>query len=174
MSVGLAHVDIDGRWLEVNQHACAILGYPRAALRRRLFLDLAHPADRAAAQRYLSWMISGAPDLETDSELRVSAAVLATLDRDGHRTLSLLGAQKDVIPIADSLDALASVFRANAYELIGDPASAGRILRELPDAHALTLVCSRFPALRLCARSAEAYGTAMTQESAKRAAGLLR
>jgi hypothetical protein len=126
--------------------------------------------DRARAQRYLGWMMPWPAELEADSELRVSAAALAVLDRDPQRALVLLGPQKDAIPIADSLDALASVFRAHAYELTGNPAGAAQILRELPDPRILDLVRGRFPALQLCAHSAQTYGAAMTQEAALRAA----
>jgi hypothetical protein len=126
--------------------------------------------DRARAQRYLSWMLPTSPELETDSEIRVSAAALATLDRDPRTVLGLLGAQKDVLPIADSLDGLASVLRAHAYELAGNPAAAAQILRELPEPRMLERVRERFPALQLCAGSAQAYQAATTQEAAQRAA----
>jgi hypothetical protein len=125
---------------------------------------------RARALSLLAGMIPNAPELETDSEHRVTTAVVATLDRDGHRVLALLGPQKDVVPIADSLDPLASVLRANAYELVGNAPVACQILRELPDPGLLPLVQGRFPALRLCAQSAAVYAAATGQESAQRAA----
>lgn len=126
--------------------------------------------DRDRAQRYLSWMAPWSPELDMDSELRLSAAALATLDRDGRRVLALLGGQKDAIPIADSMDALATVFRANAYEMLGDPETAARTLRELPEARMLPLVCNAFSSLRLCQQSASAYTAATTHEAARRAA----
>lgn len=126
--------------------------------------------DRTRAQQYLAWMASGAPELDMDSEARVSAAVVATLDGDGRRALALLGPRKDAIPIADSMDPLASVFRANAYEMLGDPATAAQILRELPDPQLLGLVRGQFPALQLCTQSGQVYAAATTQEAARRAA----
>ena len=126
--------------------------------------------DRARAGQYLAWMVAGAPDLEMDSEARVSAAIVATFDRDGGRALALLGPRKDTIPIDDSMDALASVFRANAYEMLGEPGTAAHTLRELPDPQLLGRVMGQFPALALCAQSGPAYAAATTAEAAKRAA----
>ena len=126
--------------------------------------------DRARALRYLSWMMPNAPELDADSEFRVSSAVVATMDRDPQRVLGLLGPQKDAIPIVDSMDAMASVFRANAFEAMGNPAAAQQILNELPEARILDLVRSRFPTLQLCPQSAGAYQAATTQQAAQRAA----
>jgi len=126
--------------------------------------------DRASAQRYLSWMMPNAPELEADSDFRLSAAMAATLDRDAQRVLALLGPQKDAIPIADSLDPMASVLRANAYETLGNVQAASQILRELPDPRMLGLIRSRFPAIQLCPQSASAYETSTAQQAAQRAA----
>ena len=43
--IGLAHVAPDGRWLEVNERLCAILGYSRACLLKRTFQELTYPDD---------------------------------------------------------------------------------------------------------------------------------
>jgi hypothetical protein len=126
--------------------------------------------DHPGATRYLSWMMPNAPELDADSEFRVSAAVVATLEGNAPRVMELLGPQKDAIPIVDSMDPMASVFRANAYERMGNPQAAAQILRELPDPQILPLVRSRFPSLQLCAQSAAAYTAATNQEGAARAA----
>jgi hypothetical protein len=126
--------------------------------------------DRARALRYLSWMIPNAPELEADSDFRLSAAMAATLDRNAQGVLALLGPQKDAIPIADSLDPMASVLRANAYETLGNVAAASQILRELPDPRMLGLIRSRFPAVQLCPQSAPAYEASTAQAAAQRAA----
>jgi hypothetical protein len=126
--------------------------------------------DRAGAQRYLAWMIPRAPDLETDSELRVSAAMLATLDRDARRVLALIGPRKNAIPIDDSLDDLASVLRANAFELLGDRERAADTLRELQSSQDLVRVSARYPALQLCAQAGKAYTATTTEESVERVA----
>ena len=126
--------------------------------------------DLARAHRYLSWMIPNAPELQTDSDLRISAAVVATMERDPQRVLSLVGPQKDAIPIADQLDPLASVLRANAYEAMGNLQSAAQILRELPDPRMLGLVQSSFEALQLCRQSGGSYQAVASQQAAQRAA----
>jgi hypothetical protein len=156
--------------LQESAFDVALLSRHRQELLGGLARRAAGRGDRAPAQRYLGWMAPWPAELEADSELRVSAAVLAVLDREPQRALLLLGPQKDVIPIADSLDALASVLRAHAFEMAGNPAAAAQILRELPDPRLLDLVRSRFPALQLCAHSAQVYGAAMTHEAAGRAA----
>lgn len=126
--------------------------------------------DRARALRYLSWMTPSPPELDADSEARVAAAMVATLDRDGQRVLVLLGQQKDAVPIVDSMDALASVVRANAWEMLGNVAAATQILHELPQPGVLDAVRKAFPALRLCQVSAPGYQAAATAQAAERAA----
>ncbi len=147
----------------------AVLPRHRQEQLGRLCRLAASRGDRARAQTMLSMMTPGSSELESDSEYRVSGAVLAALDRDGQRILALVGPQKDAVPIADSLDGLASVFRAHAYELGGNVAGAAQILRELPDPRMLELVRGRFPSLGLCARSGGAYTAAATQEASQRA-----
>ncbi len=46
-AVGIAHVDLDGRWLLVNQRLCEIVGYPREELLKKSLRDLIHPDDRS-------------------------------------------------------------------------------------------------------------------------------
>ena len=46
--IGEAIVGIDGRFLEVNDALCEIVGYPKAELVARTFQELTHPADLAA------------------------------------------------------------------------------------------------------------------------------
>jgi len=43
--VGLAHCGMDGRWIRVNQAACALLGYPREELVGQHFKNVVHPED---------------------------------------------------------------------------------------------------------------------------------
>ncbi len=45
-AVGIAHVDIDGKWLLVNQKLCDIVGYTQSELLERTFQDITHPDDR--------------------------------------------------------------------------------------------------------------------------------
>jgi hypothetical protein len=121
---------------------------------------------RDEALRFFHAMDPMSVELTSDSQYRLSAAAISTLDRDGQRVLWAIGARKDAVPIADAMDAMASIFRANAFELLGDVASAQQVLRELPSAELLTAVQGRFPHLSLCARAAAGY-----QQSARIAAG---
>jgi hypothetical protein len=152
----------------------ALLPRHRQELLGSLVRRAAGQGDRARATRYLGWMAPWPAELEADSELRISVAALASLDGDSARALALLGLAKDEIPIADSLDALASVLRAHAFEMAGDAAGAARTLRELPEPGLLRLVRERLPALRLCPQAGETYGTTMAQEAAQRAATAAR
>lgn len=72
--------------------------------------------------------------------------------------------------MTNALAPLASVLRANAYEVLGDVAVAAQILRELPYLGVLESVTMQLPALKLCARSGPAYAAAATLEAAKPAA----
>ena len=47
-AVGIAHVAPDGRWLEVNQRFCDIVGYSREELMTKTFGDITHPDDLEA------------------------------------------------------------------------------------------------------------------------------
>lgn len=124
---------------------------------------------RDEALQLLHAMDPMGPELDSDSQYRVSAAAVATLERDGRRVLWVLGERKDAVPIADHLDPMASVFRANAYELLGQPALAAAILHELPSLELLALVQGRFPDLRLCAQSGTTYSAAAQASAADRA-----
>jgi PAS domain S-box-containing protein len=62
-AVGIAQVDMRGRFLRVNQKLCEILGYKEKELRGKSFLDITYPEDRernsAEFQRILSNKIKG-------------------------------------------------------------------------------------------------------------------
>ena len=47
-AVGVAHVGLDGRWLEVNQRLCDIVGYSREELQARTYQSITHPDDLPA------------------------------------------------------------------------------------------------------------------------------
>lgn len=61
-AVGIAHVDLEGRWLRFNQRVCDITGYTEAELRSMTFMDLTHPddvePDWAQARRLLAGEIN--------------------------------------------------------------------------------------------------------------------
>jgi hypothetical protein len=158
------------RALTESTYDAAVLPRHKIEQLGRLVRLAASTNDRAGAQQWLSLMMPNAPEIDADSEYRVSSAVAATLDRDPNRVLALLGPQKDAVPIVDSMDPMASVFRANAYEMLGNVPLASQILRELPDASMLDLVRARFPQMNVCAQSGAAYTSAAAQQGAQRAA----
>jgi PAS domain S-box-containing protein len=57
-AVGVAHVDLDGRWLRVNARLCEIVGYRRDEFQRLTFQEITHPddldRDLALVQRLLA------------------------------------------------------------------------------------------------------------------------
>jgi hypothetical protein len=153
---------------ESTYDACVL---PRHKIEQlgRLVRRAAAAGDRARAGRYLSWMMPGAPEIDADSEYRVSYAVVATLDRDPARVLALLGPRKDAIPIVDSMDPLGTIFRANAHEMMGNVPAAIDVLRELPNPRALDMVRASFSSLQLCPQAGQAFAATAAQEGAKRA-----
>ncbi len=125
--------------------------------------------DAARALSVLGEMDPAPQDLESDSEYRIAATLVALLTRDPARALALLGSQKDAIPIDDSCDSLASVLRAHAHELMGDVNTAARVLRELPDQGLVQAVRAAYPALALCEQSSTIYLATLAAEGAARA-----
>jgi PAS domain S-box-containing protein len=56
---GLAHVGTDGRFLLVNERLCAILGYARAELLQKTYLDITHPDDLAISETSFTALLRG-------------------------------------------------------------------------------------------------------------------
>ncbi len=56
---GLAHVDANGRFLLVNEKLCAILGYTRAELLQKTYLDITHPDDLTASKESFTALLRG-------------------------------------------------------------------------------------------------------------------
>jgi DNA-directed RNA polymerase subunit RPC12/RpoP len=126
--------------------------------------------DRPRALTMLRAMDAASSDLASDSDYRLAAAVVAASVRDGSRMLALLGARKDAVPIDDSWEALATVLRAHAQELLGNASEAVRVLRELRDPSLLDAARAAYQPLGLCERSAEVYLASLEAEGAARAA----
>lgn len=61
-AVGIAHVALDGTWMQVNGRVCEIVGYSREELVTRRFRDITHPDDVAADLEGLDAMVRGAAD----------------------------------------------------------------------------------------------------------------
>jgi PAS domain S-box-containing protein len=58
-AVGIARVALDGRWLEVNQRLCDIVGYEREELLARTFQDITHPDDLHADLEHVRELLTG-------------------------------------------------------------------------------------------------------------------
>ncbi|MBV8260687.1 MAG: PAS domain S-box protein [Paraburkholderia sp.] len=57
--IGKAVVDLDGRFLDVNQKFTEIIGYEEIELRRRTFASVTHPADVAADLAQVAELLAG-------------------------------------------------------------------------------------------------------------------
>lgn len=60
--IGMALVDLDGRFLDANQSLCRFLGLPRAQLVSRTWQELTHPDDTAADERLAGELLAGERD----------------------------------------------------------------------------------------------------------------
>lgn len=92
-AVGIAHVDIDGRFLCVNDRFCEITGYPRDEILQRTFMDLTMPEDRSAADEARLAMLSHTRDVYATEKryLRMDGSIVwvnlvTTPMRDGAGT----------------------------------------------------------------------------------------
>ncbi|WP_323757107.1 PAS domain S-box protein [Roseivirga sp.] len=59
---GMALVDLDGKWLQVNQSLCQIIGYPKRELSKLTFADITHPDDLEKDFRLLNQLTKGEID----------------------------------------------------------------------------------------------------------------
>ncbi|HEY9849740.1 MAG TPA: PAS domain S-box protein [Leptolyngbyaceae cyanobacterium] len=57
-AVGIAHVGIDGKWLEVNQKLYQILGYTHEELLKLTFQEITHPDDLDADLEYVRQLLA--------------------------------------------------------------------------------------------------------------------
>lgn len=58
-AVGIAHVSLDGKWLQVNQKLCQIVGYTKEELLQKAFQDITHPDDLDTDLEYVRRMLAG-------------------------------------------------------------------------------------------------------------------
>jgi PAS domain S-box-containing protein len=61
-AVGIAITDPDWRWVEVNDQACAMHGYPRDELLRKSWMELTHPDDLAQDIAQVGRLVAGEID----------------------------------------------------------------------------------------------------------------
>ena len=58
-AVGIAHVSLNGGWIDVNSKLCAILGYSREELSALTFQDITHPEDLDADLTNMAQVLAG-------------------------------------------------------------------------------------------------------------------
>nr|CAA9441441.1 MAG: Sensor histidine kinase [uncultured Rubrobacteraceae bacterium] len=58
-SIGMALVSIEGRWLQVNQSLCEIVGYSEEELLNKTFQDITHPDDLETDLGYVHQLLAG-------------------------------------------------------------------------------------------------------------------
>jgi diguanylate cyclase (GGDEF)-like protein/PAS domain S-box-containing protein len=56
---GIGVASLDGRFVEVNQSLCRLLGYTREELLQLTFIDITHPDDRARTYDYAKQLLDG-------------------------------------------------------------------------------------------------------------------
>jgi PAS domain S-box-containing protein len=57
--IGMSVLDLEGRWLRVNDAYCRMFGYERAELHDKTFADLTHPDDAAADREWMRRAAAG-------------------------------------------------------------------------------------------------------------------
>ena len=68
--VGIVHVDLDGRWLRINQRLCDLLGYPHEEL-QRIGQELMQSEEAAGEAEAFRQMVAGTLDRYVVDEKRV-------------------------------------------------------------------------------------------------------
>jgi PAS domain S-box-containing protein len=61
-AIGMALVDLDGRWLRVNKSVCELVGYPEHELLALSFQDITHPSDLDADLALVTRLVAGEID----------------------------------------------------------------------------------------------------------------
>lgn len=60
--IGIAHVGLDGSWLDVNNYLCQLVGYTKEELLKLTFQDITHPDDLLTDISYVQKLIDGQSD----------------------------------------------------------------------------------------------------------------
>lgn len=104
--IGMALLDLNGRWTEVNDKLCELVGYSREELLAKHFMDLTYPDDQDEGISGLVELVSG----------RLGAVNLEKRYRhkDGHPLWMLI--RSSVVPGPDGEPA----FLVSQYEVIGN------------------------------------------------------
>ncbi len=154
--IGLALLDLTGRWLDANPALCSLLGYARDELLQRSFQEITHEDDLAAdldqAGRLLAGEIEGycieKRQLRCDgSVLRVSFCNHLLRDADGNPRGFLAQFQRlageDVVNPSDAGVEVAELTPEQAQALAVEPSAQARRLDAPADAIGLHVPSSR-------------------------------
>ena len=76
-AIGMALVDLDGRWLKVNDALCHTLGYSREELMALDFQTITHPADLDADLSFVKRLLEPTP---SSTKPRPKAATAPAID----------------------------------------------------------------------------------------------
>jgi len=112
-AVGIAHVSLEGRWLQINQALCKIVGYSAEELKNKTFGDITHPDDLEEDWRNARKLAVGEIDTYTIEKRYVQK------DRSSkwvNLTVSLMrdsdGAPKNFISVIEDISARKEVEQA--------------------------------------------------------------
>lgn len=160
LCVRLPGVERIDECISLSQTAFESAGLPRHRQEQlgRIVRLRVRQGDKEAALAALSQMQIQPPGIESDSELRVAGAAVASLLGEYRPVLAFLGAGHEV-PIIPALSPLAIALRANAHEALGDVMTAAEQLKALPHQSMLSGLRESLAPLNLCPRSYELYGT---------------
>lgn len=61
-AIGIARIDVSGRWIEVNDRFCEMLNYKRETLLSKTFGDITDPRDVAQDRHYYEQLVTGQLD----------------------------------------------------------------------------------------------------------------
>ncbi len=84
-----------------------------------------------AAREFLAQLDASSEDLQVDTNYRFSTAYVALLAGDARAALLALGNAIDDVPISDAYDRVCGLYRAHAYEALGDIEVAVQQLQQL-------------------------------------------
>ncbi len=147
-----------------RQYMCSQLA--RLAVRR---------GDVGSAKRWISLMDGASDDLDTDSSYRSARALADTASADYRSVLVTLGRAPGQVPIADSLDSICDVLRANALEKTGKgPEAVEALVQAMKKGRASVETIARikegYKSLGLVERSLPAARARIDEAAAQRAA----